>query len=193
MSKGVNDIAIVLIPKGNHPEALKDFWPISLCNVICKVVSKCMVNRLRPILDDLISPNQSAFILGRLITDNALIAFECIHSLQQVKRQDMHFCAYKVDLIKAYDHVDWDYLQSAMLKPGFRQQWVSWVMTCVKSVRFTVNFNGVLSDLFQPSHGLCQGDPLSPYLFLLVVADGLSLLLKKQEEIDGITPLKVTR
>jgi len=65
-------------------------------------------------------------------------------------------------------------------------------MTCVKSGRFTVNFNGVLSDLFQPSRGLGQGDPLSPYLFLLV-ADGLSLLLKKQEEIGSFTPLKVSR
>jgi hypothetical protein len=60
----VNDIAIVLIPKGSHPEELKDFRPISLCNVIYKVVSKCLVNRLRPILDDLISPNQSTFIPG---------------------------------------------------------------------------------------------------------------------------------
>jgi hypothetical protein len=116
MPSGVNDTAIVLIPKGSHPEELKYFRPISLCNVIYKVVSKCLVNNLRPILDDLISPNQSAFIPGRLITDNALIAFECIHNLQQVKRQDSHFCAYKLDLTKAYDRVDWNYLQCIMLK-----------------------------------------------------------------------------
>jgi hypothetical protein len=82
MPEGVNDTAIVLIPKKNDPESLKDFRPISLCNVIYKVVSKCMVNRLRPILQDIISPIQRAFIPGRLITDNALGAFEFLHSIQ---------------------------------------------------------------------------------------------------------------
>jgi hypothetical protein len=70
MQEGVNDIAIVLIPKVQHPENLKEYRPISLCNVIYKIVSKCLVNRFRPILDDIISDSQSAFIPGRLITDN---------------------------------------------------------------------------------------------------------------------------
>lgn len=75
MPEGVNDTSIVLIPKKPQPEHLKDFQPINLCNVIYKVVSKCLVNRLRPYLKDLILENQSAFVPGRLITDNALIAF----------------------------------------------------------------------------------------------------------------------
>jgi hypothetical protein len=75
----VNETAIVLIPKKDEPEVLKDFWPISLCNVIYKVVSKCMVNRLRPVLQDVIGPMQSAFVPRRMIMDNALIAFECLH------------------------------------------------------------------------------------------------------------------
>jgi len=82
LPEGVNDTAIVLIPKVQFPETLKEYHPISLCNVIYKVVSKCLVNRLRPLLDELIAANQSAFIPGRLITDNALIAFECIHAIQ---------------------------------------------------------------------------------------------------------------
>lgn len=81
LPEGVNETAIVLIPKVAYPEPLKDFRTISLCNVIYKVVSKCIVNRLRPLLQDIISPGQSAFIPGRLITDNALIAFKCIHSI----------------------------------------------------------------------------------------------------------------
>jgi hypothetical protein len=78
MPKGINDTAIVLILKKNDLELLKDYRPISLCNVIYKIISKCLVNRLRPLLDDLIAPTQSTFIPGRLITDNALIA--CMHS-----------------------------------------------------------------------------------------------------------------
>jgi hypothetical protein len=85
MPDGVNDTSIVLIPKKNEPETLKDFRPISLCNVVYKVVSKCLVNRLRPLLVDIICPTQSAFIPGRLITDNALIAFECVHALQKME------------------------------------------------------------------------------------------------------------
>lgn len=81
MPEGVNDTCIVLIPKSACPETLKDFRPISLCNVVYKVVSKCLVNRLRPLLQDIISPTQSAFIPGRMITDNAIIAFECIHAI----------------------------------------------------------------------------------------------------------------
>ena len=106
MPDGVNDAAIVLIPKVQHPESLKDYRPISLCNVLYKVVSKCLVNRLRPLLDDVISENQSAFIPGRLITDNALIAFECIHAIQQDNSVNSKFCAVKLDLAKAYDRVD---------------------------------------------------------------------------------------
>ena len=106
MPEGVNDVVIVLIPKGKEPQALKDFKSISLCNVIYKVVAKCLVNRLRPILEETISPEQSAFVPGRLITDNVLIGFECIHHIQQEKDPSRSFCAYKLDLSKAYDRVD---------------------------------------------------------------------------------------
>jgi hypothetical protein len=78
MSQGVNDTSIVLIPKGNDPEELKDFCPISLCNVIYKLISKRLVNRL---LNEVVSQEQSAFVPTRRITDNALIAFKCVHAI----------------------------------------------------------------------------------------------------------------
>jgi len=154
MPDKVNDTAIVLISKCSHPESLSDFRPISLCNVLYKVVSKCLVNRLRPFLQDLILPQQSAFIPGRLIIDNALIAFECLHAIQHFSSARTNFCAFKLDLSKAYDQVDWGFLEKAMVKLGFNDTWVRWIMSCVSSVRYSVRFNGVLSEPFQRTRGL---------------------------------------
>jgi hypothetical protein len=106
MPVGVNNTVIVLILKFDQPETLKDFRPISLCTVIYKVISKCMVNRLRPILGEVVSINQSAFVPGWLITDNTLVFFECLHFIEHNKNLNKDFCAYKLDLSKAYDRVD---------------------------------------------------------------------------------------
>jgi hypothetical protein len=178
MPEGVNETTIVLIPKSNEACELKDFRPISLCNVVYKVVAKCIINRLRPMLQGLISHNQSAFIPGRLITDNALVAFECFHSIQRNTKIANDFCAYKLDLSKAYDRVDWCYLQGALLKMGFHHKWVKLVMECVTSVSFCIRINGELTDRFKASRGLRQGDPLSPYIFMFV-AEGMTKILDR--------------
>jgi len=188
----VNDTTIVLIPKISHPESLSDFRPISLCNVLYKVVSKCLANRLRPWLHELISPHQSAFIPGRLITDNALIAFECLHAIQHSTASRMNFGAFKLDLSKAYDRVDWSFLEQALVKLGFNEIWVRWIMACVSSVRYSIRFNGTISDSFQPTRGLRQGDPLSPYLFLFV-ADALSTVLQKEINRGEVEELRISR
>jgi hypothetical protein len=151
MPLGINDMAIVLIPKGNNPVELKYFCPISLCNVIYKIISKCLVNRLRPFLGEIIYPEQNSFVPGRLITDNVVIAFECIHAIQKGTGDRGDFCAYKLDLSKAYDQVDWGFLKSLLVKLGFHNKWVQWIMTCVSSVRYTIRFNGVPSEPF-PHH-----------------------------------------
>jgi hypothetical protein len=127
-----------------------------------------------------------------MITDNALLAFECIHHIKQEKDPTKSFCAYKLDLSKAYDRVDWLFLRQVMQKLGFSHRFVGWIMTCVTSVRYVVKFNGTLLDSFAPSGGLRQGDPLSPFLFLFV-ADGLSALLNKGIHENSLSPIKVCR
>jgi hypothetical protein len=143
MSAGVNETTIVLLPRKDDLEQLKDFRPISLCNVIYKVVSKCLVNRLRPLFQDLICPMKSAFILGRLITDNTLIMFECLHAMEQGNRSCKEFAALKLDLIKAYDRVHWGYLEDILLRLSFHQKWVQCIIACVTTVRYSVRFSNV--------------------------------------------------
>jgi hypothetical protein len=182
----------VLIPKTDHPVELKEFRPISMCTVVYKIVAKCLVNILRPILGELVSPNQSAFVPRRLITENALIAFECLHFIEHNKNATNNLCAYKLDLSKAYDRVDWGFLRKSMERLGFTHRWINGIMECVTTVRYSVKLNGTLLDSFLPSRGLRQGDPLSPFLFLFV-ADGLSALLHKDIQDNRLTPVKICR
>ena len=189
--EGWNDTMIVLIPKVNNPTLVSQFRPISLCNVVYKVISKMQASRLRSILSEVISDNQSDFVPGRLITDNILIAYESIHTIKK-KRGKKGLCAVKLDMHKAYDRVEWGFLEKIMLKMGFAPQWVNLIMACVTLVKYNVRVNGIETESFLPTRGLRQGDPLSPYPFVLV-AEGLSCLIKGAENRGELQGIRVCR
>jgi hypothetical protein len=176
MPEAINQTTIVLIPKVKNQQDVKQFRPISLCNVIYKLCSEVLANRLRGFLDDIISEEQSAFVPGILITDNILIAYECTHYLKR-KKGKIGACAIKLDMAKAYDQVEWIFLEGMLLRLGFHASFVGLIMRCVTSVSFSIRINGVLSESFRPTRGIRQGDPISPYLFL-ICSEGLSSLLK---------------
>ncbi|KAL0376653.1 UNVERIFIED_CONTAM: LINE-1 retrotransposable element O protein [Sesamum calycinum] len=119
MPPSLNATNIVLILKCKHPEYLTQFRPISLCNVVYKIASKAIANRLKVLLDRIISPFQSAFVPGRLITDNVLLAFELNHFLNTKTKGGQGYMVLKLDVSKAYDKVEWAFLKQVMLKLGF--------------------------------------------------------------------------
>jgi hypothetical protein len=100
------------------------------------------------------------------------------------------YMALKLDMSKAYDRVEWDYLEAIMRKLSFAEQWISLIMVCVRTVRYSILINGSPQGLISPTRGLRQGDPLSPYLFLLC-AEGLSSLLSSAEQQGVISGLPI--
>ena len=173
----INHSFITLVPKVKSPEKNFEFRPISLCNVIYKLVSKVLANRLQGVLPSIISENQSAFQAGRLITDNILMAFETLHYMKHQPGKG-GFMALKLHMSKAYDRVKWSFLKQIMLRMGFHEQWVDLMMICVTSVSYSLLIDGEPSENIVPSRRIRQGDPISPYLFLLC-SEGLHALFEK--------------
>ena len=172
----INRTNIALMPKTNNPQRMTDFRPISLSNVVYKLISKTISKRLKAILPHIITKNQSAFTADRLITDKVLVAYEIMHFLKKKRGWNDSFMAAKLDMSKAFDRVEWIFIEKVMRKMGFNEGWINLVMKCISSVSYLVIINDMTHGNIVPTRGLRQGDSLSLYLFLLC-AEGFSALI----------------
>jgi hypothetical protein len=192
LNKDINSTYIALIPKIANPNCVTEFRPINLCNVFYKLVAKTLANRLKNVLPDIISPNQSAFIPGCLITDNVLAAYETLHTMHTKMWGKVGYMAVKLDMSKSYNRVEWNFLEAVMVQMGFNRRWVDLIMMCVKSANFAILVNGTLTGRIYPSRGIRQGDPISPYLFLLC-AEALSTLLTRADTSGDLTGVPTSK
>lgn len=173
--KGGNAFFVVLIPKRENPQHLNHFRPISLIGCCYKILAKLLANRLRAALPGLTDECQSAFLGGQNILDSVLVANEVVDEARKKKKTSFIF---KVDFEKAYDSVRWSYLYSLMGIMGFPDRWIRWIKACLETASVSVLVNGSPTDEFKMRRGLREGDPLAPFLFL-IVAEGLAALMRR--------------
>ena len=179
LPKGLNTTILALIPKKDEAMEMRDYRPISCCNVLYKVLSKIIANRLKGTLPQCISYNQSAFVKDRLLVENLLLATEIV---KDYHREDISpRCAMKIDIAKAFDSVHWPFLLNTLRAFDMPEQFIHWIELCVCTPSFSVQVNGELAGFFQSKRGLRQGCALSPYLFV-VCMNVLSQMLDKAAE-----------
>ncbi|KAL0282661.1 UNVERIFIED_CONTAM: Retrovirus-related Pol polyprotein from type-2 retrotransposable element R2DM [Sesamum radiatum] len=174
MLKQINATVLVLIPKVQMPTRIPEFRPIACCNVLYKAISKILVKRMQRVLHKLIDYSQNAFIPGRCIADNIMLAQELLSGYNQARLPKR--CTIKIDIQKAYDSVQWDFLFETLKLFQFPLQFITWIEQCVTTAMFSISLNGCLH-FFAGARGLRQGDPVSPYLFVIVM-EILHVLLK---------------
>lgn len=179
-----------LIPKVLNPVELREYSrPISLVGCWYKLLTKILANHLKSVLPLIISPFQEAFVAKRQILKGVLIANELIDSR---KRSKVDGVLLKIDLEKAYNHVDWNFVYYMLIIFGFGETWRRWMHECISTTSFSVLVNGSPSKLFKGSRGIRQGDPLSPFLFMIVV-EALSSLLVKVREMGVVSGFEASR
>lgn len=187
--KAFNATFLTLIPKEEGADSPSLFRPISLCNVIYKIITKIIANRIKPLLPTLISEEQSGFVAGRQILDGILLVNEVAHSLRSTKKPGMLI---KLDLAKAFDKINWAFIKAILTAFGFSSNLTQWIMRLISSIFFSILINGTPSKCFMPTRGIRQGDPLSPFIFVLA-AEGLGRLIKQKIQTGRLRGLNLHR
>ncbi|RZC58313.1 hypothetical protein C5167_005619 [Papaver somniferum] len=171
----MNDTYQVLIPKISALTQPADFRTISLCNISYKLISKILANRLKPLLDKIISPSQVAYVPGRHIQDNLIIAHELIHSMKKTKDRQ-GWVGIKLDMSKAFDRIEWGFLKDVLFQIGFHEDWIQLIDQCISTTTISIILNGV-----PESQGKIHGIKVnrsSPSISHLCFADDILLFLK---------------
>ncbi|KAJ9549508.1 hypothetical protein OSB04_022051 [Centaurea solstitialis] len=179
LDKCANSSFLSLIPKIRDPIYLLDYRPISLIGCLYKIIAKVLSNRLKEVISSVIGVEQTAFLKNRSILDGPLIINETISWIKRSKKKAFIL---KVDFQKAFDTLNWNYLDMVMGQMNFGSTWRAWIHSCLDSSRVSVLVNGSPSHEFSMFRGIRQGDPLAPFLFL-IAAEGLNVALL--EAIDG--------
>ncbi|XP_039031706.1 uncharacterized protein LOC120166515 [Hibiscus syriacus] len=174
MLHSFNVTAVVLVPKVLNPSIVKHFRPISCCSIIYKIVTRILVNRLSVVFPSMISMNQSIFLKGRNVFDNTLLAQELVRGYTRKKISPR--CALKIDLQKAFDSLNWDFVRIVLHALGLPEKFIGWILACITNPSYSIVFNGTLAGYFKGARGVRQGDPLSPYIFVLAMNILSSLL-----------------
>lgn len=174
-----NSASLALIPKIPNASHPSEFRPISCLNTVYKVISKLLASRLKEILPLMVSKSQSAFLPGRLLAENVLLATDLVHgyNTQNISSRGM----LKVDLRKAFDCVRWDFILASLWALAIPESYIRLVSECLSTTSFSVSINGALGGFFNSSKGIRQGDPMSPYLFVLAMECLSSLLASRFE------------
>lgn len=195
LPSAINQTHVRFIPKNQGARKVADYRPIALCNVYYKIISKLLTRRLQPILHLLISENQSAFVPGRAISDNVLITHEVQHYLKKSKAKKYSSMAVKTNMSKTYDIIEWNFIEFVLSKFGFHPRMVQWIMQCITTVTYSFLLNGTAQGYVKPSRGVRQGDPLSPYIFILCseVLSGLCNKAQREGMLVGIRLAKESR
>lgn len=188
---GLNETSIVLIPKVTSPENVKQFRPISLCNVPYKIITKVITNRLQKVMTLLIGPMQSSFVKGRQISDNIVIYQKALHAMRNMKRKKGMMMV-KVDLEKAYDRLSWEFIRETLREAGLRSNWVRNIMRCITTARMSIRWNGEALEAITPTRGIRQGDPMSPHIFVLCV-ERLSQMITEAERRGSWKGIHISR
>lgn len=163
----------MLIQKVHNPFSLKEFRPISLLGCLYKLLSKVLAARLSSVMKSIISSSQLAFIKGRNLVDEMLVINEVVDYAKRVNRECLIL---KVDFEKAYNSVYWSFLEYMLKRVGFCSKWIAWMRVCVFGGNMSILVNGTPTEEIRIQRGLKHGDPLPPFLFLLVAEDFSGLM-----------------
>lgn len=160
ISKGITSSFLTLIPKSKNLLGLDDYRPICLVGSLYKVIANRLAERIKVVLNSIISPCHSAFVPGRQMLDGVVVANEVVDFAWKEGRNCIHF---KVDFEEAYDNVDWNFLRYMLNRMGFGNKWKRWMELLVFSSNMSVLVNGSPTKEFEVSKGLRQWDPFPPF------------------------------